>query len=51
MIRKYRIGDPIPTDSVVKEFQVSEESIPYFERNDVKKELSLLLKIHSEVDR
>ena len=49
MIRKYRIGNPIPTDSVVKELQISEESIPYFERNDEKKELSLLLKKNDKV--
>ncbi|WP_022766221.1 glycoside hydrolase family 31 protein [Butyrivibrio sp. XPD2006] len=49
MVRKYRIGNPIPTDSVVKEFQISEESIPHFDRNDEKKELSLLLKKNDKV--
>lgn len=44
MIRKYRIGNPIPTDSVVKDIVISEGSIPYFDRNDERKELSLLLK-------
>ena len=39
MIRKYRIGNPIPTDSVVKEIVLSEGTIPYFDRNDEKKEL------------
>ena len=49
MIKKYRIGDPIPTDSVVEEIAISEGSIPYFERNDEKKELSLLLKKNDKV--
>ncbi len=49
MVRKYRIGNPIPTDSVVKEFRISEESIPYFDRNDEKKEISLLLKKNDKV--
>ncbi len=43
MIKKYRIGQPIPTDSVVKEFPLSEGDIPYFNRNDAKKKLSLTL--------
>ncbi len=49
MIRKYRIGNPIPTDSVVKEIAISEGVIPYFERNDEKKELTLLLKKNDKV--
>ena len=49
MIRKYRIGNPIPTDSVVKEIVISEGGIPYFERNDEKKELTLLLKKNDKV--
>ena len=43
MIRKYRIGNPIPTDSVVKEIEETQGSIPYFERNDGEKELSFSL--------
>ena len=43
MIRKYRIGDPIPTDSVVEEIEISQDNIPYFDRDDSAKELSLLL--------
>ena len=49
MIRKYRIGNPIPTDSVVKEIVLSEGTIPYFDRNDEKKELTLLLKKNDRV--
>ena len=49
MIRKYRIGNPIPTDSVVKEIVLSEGTVPYFDRNDEKKELTLLLKKNDRV--
>ena len=49
MIRKYRIGNPIPTDSVVKEIVLSEGNVPYFDRNDEKKELTLLLKKNDRV--
>ena len=43
MIRKYRIGNPIPTDCCVTDIPVSHASIPYFERNDEAKELSYTL--------
>ncbi len=31
MIRKYRIGEPIATDSVVREIEITDGAIPYFE--------------------
>ncbi len=43
MIRKYKIGNPIETDSVVVDISLENEAIPYFEKNDEKKELALLL--------
>ena len=49
MIRKYRIGEPIPTDSVVQEIETASGSIPYFERNDEGKELSFLLEKNDKV--
>ncbi len=49
MIRKYRIGEPIPTDSVVKEIEITEGSIPYFSMDTEGKELSLLLEKNDKV--
>ena len=43
MIQKFRIGDPIPTDSVVLNIEISGGSIPYFDRDEKAKELSLFL--------
>ena len=43
MIKRYRIGEPIPTDSVVKEIELSEGSIPYFDMDEKAKELSFFL--------
>ena len=43
MIRKFRIGDPIPTDAVVEDMKLSEGSIPYFETDKEAKALSLFL--------
>lgn len=48
MIRKYRIGNPIPTESVVTEIEITEGNIPFF-TTDVEKK-SLFLKL-SESDR
>ena len=49
MIRKYRIGQPIPTDSVVKDIEITQGSIPYFARNDEANELSLLLEKNDKI--
>ena len=43
MVRKYRIGEPIPTDSVVAEIEMTSGEIPFFTRDDEKKSLSLEL--------
>ena len=43
MVRKYRIGEPIPTDSVVAEIEITSGEIPFFTRDDEKKSLSLEL--------
>lgn len=48
MIRKYRIGNPIPTESVVTEIEITEGNIPFFTTDEEKK--SLFLKL-SENDR
>nr|WP_297765284.1 TIM-barrel domain-containing protein [uncultured Butyrivibrio sp.] len=48
MIRKYRIGNPIPTESVVTEIEITEGNIPFF-ATDVEKK-SLFLKL-SESDK
>ncbi len=48
MIRKYRIGNPIPTESVVTEIEITEGNIPFF-TTDVEKK-SLFLKL-SESDK
>ncbi len=48
MIRKYRIGNPIPTESVVTEIEITEGNIPFFTTDEEKK--SLFLKL-SESDR
>ena len=39
MVRKYKIGNPIETDSVVVSFANEEKEIPYFERVQGKNEL------------
>ncbi len=49
MIRKFTIGNPIPTDSVVKEIPAAEGSIPYFSINDEGKELSLALEKNDKI--
>ena len=49
MIKKFRIGEPIPTDSVVKEIELSTDKMPYFERNDGAKELSFFLEKNDKV--
>ena len=41
MIKKYRIGNPIPTDSVIEEMEITAESIPYFIRDDDAKSLNI----------
>ena len=41
MIKKYRIGNPIPTDSVIEEIEITASPIPYFERNDDAKSLTI----------
>lgn len=43
MIRKYRLGTPIPTDSVVKEIPLSDGAIPYFDVDMAGKEISFAL--------
>ena len=48
MIRKYRIGNPIPTESVVAEIEITEGNLPFFTIDEEKK--SLFLKL-SEGDR
>ena len=48
MIRKYRIGNPIPTESVVTEIDITEGNIPFFTTDEEKK--SIFLKL-SENDR
>ena len=48
MVRKYRIGNPIPTESVVTEIEITEGNIPFFTTDEEKK--SLFLKL-SENDR
>ena len=49
MIRKFRIGDPIPTDAVVLDIELSEGSIPYFETDKDAKALSLFLEEDDKV--
>ena len=39
MIRKYRIGNPIETDSIVVNIALEEKSIPYFDVSKEKKEM------------
>ena len=41
MIKKYRIGNPIETDSVVVNFDIENTKIPYFESKDDEKKLTL----------
>ncbi|MBE5855749.1 MAG: alpha-glucosidase [Lachnospiraceae bacterium] len=41
MIKKYRIGNPIETDSVVIQIDSENEKVPYFQMMEEKKELSL----------
>lgn len=48
MIRKYRIGKPIPTESVVTEIEITEGNIPFFTTDEEKKSLFLEM---SENDR
>lgn len=43
MIRKFRIGTPIPTDSVVNEIPLEDSNIPYFEVNTAEKTIFLSL--------
>lgn len=43
MVRKFRIGDPIPTDAVVEDINLSEGNIPYFETDKEAKALTLFL--------
>ena len=49
MIRKYRIGNPIPTDSVIEDIPVSQDSIPYFNVDEEAKELSLFLEKEDKI--
>ena len=42
MIRKYRIGNPIPTESVVTEIEITEGNIPFFTTDVEKKSLLLI---------
>ncbi|MBE5845083.1 MAG: alpha-glucosidase [Butyrivibrio sp.] len=49
MIRKFRIGNPIPTDSVVKEIPVTQDNLPYFEKNDEAKVLTFSLNKEDKV--
>ena len=49
MIRKFRIGQPIPTDSVVEEIEITTGDIPFFERDNGAKELSLSLNRNDKV--
>ncbi|MCR4833845.1 MAG: alpha-glucosidase [Butyrivibrio sp.] len=48
MIRKFRIGNPIPTESVVAQLEITEGDIPFFTTDEEKK--SLLIKL-SDSDR
>nr|MCR5754059.1 alpha-glucosidase [Acetatifactor sp.] len=41
MIKKYRIGNPIETDSVVKEIAIEQQGIPYFETIEAEKTLKM----------
>ena len=41
MTRKYRIGNPIETDSVVQDIEVTKGEIPFFKKDDEAKMLSL----------
>lgn len=43
MISRYKIGNPIPTDSVVEEIEVTQGRIPYFAEDTAGKSLSLRL--------
>ena len=42
-IRKYRIGNPIPTDSVVVKMELATGEIPFFTLNEAAKSLSITL--------
>ncbi len=48
MIRKFRIGNPIPTESVVAQLEITEGDIPFFTTDEEKK--SLFIKL-SDSDR
>ena len=41
MISKFRIGNPIPTDSVIEDIEITADNIPYFERDDDAKSLTI----------
>lgn len=49
MIRKFRIGNPIETDSVIENIQITEGEIPYFDKDDEKKTLSFSLSKEDKV--
>ncbi len=46
MIRKYKFGDPYPTDAIVKEVDLSNEKFPYFIKNMDKEVLELTYKMN-----
>lgn len=42
MIKRYRYGQPIPTDTIVKEIPICNESIAFFQLENKKKRLLLI---------
>ena len=49
MIKRFRIGDPIPTDSVVKEIAICGGEMPFFTKDEAKNQLSHTLAQNAKV--
>lgn len=49
MIRRYRIGEPIPTDSVIEEIEISTDELPFFTKDEEQRTLTLELGISDRI--
>lgn len=49
MVKRYRIGEPIPTDSVVEEIIIENGRLPYFEENKADKSFRMKLQKEDKV--